>query len=385
MSGQPGIVQGQWVVTLRHYLPNELKTNHVSHIASLTADAATPFNCEIQSEFQLGELKGYAAKCDDTTKQELERLPEIVAIEPMKRYAHCSQQANAPWGLGRISTRSKLGAPPYTYKYRDDASGAGAVAYIIDTGINDAHVEFEGRARKGPKFVSTDPSGDEDVHGHGTHVAGTVASRAYGVAKKAGVVGVKVFSDQYGTAQTNDIIAALEWVVEDAKNHPGKAVVNMSLGGPESDALDNAVDATIRAGVIVCVAAGNEKSPAETTSPARTPLAITVGATSVNDTIASWSNYGKMVDVLAPGVDILSCWIGSPTATNTISGTSMATPHVAGAVACLLSGKDDNKVDEVMGELLILADKNKISGFSTQAVGRTVNALLHNSTSAADN
>jgi subtilisin family serine protease len=187
-------------------------------------------------------------------------ISQVLSIEPEQLYRHCNVQKNSPWGISRVSTRTKLGTPPYSYTYRDDAAGSGTVAYVIDTGINDKHVEFEDRAKKGPKFVSDRVSNDEDVHGHGTHCAGTIASRAYGVAKKATVVGVKVFGDRTGTAQTSDIIKALEWVVSDVsvKGMGGRAVVNMSLGGPPSEALDAAVASTVRKGVFVCVAAGND-------------------------------------------------------------------------------------------------------------------------------
>lgn len=337
---------------------------------------------EILQRFDLYDSKGYSAKFDDATKEELEKIPHVVSIEPEQLYRHCNIQPNSPWGISRVSTRTKLGAPPYSYTYRDDVAGSGTVAYVIDTGINNKHVEFEGRAQKGPKFVSDNVSNDEDVHGHGTHCAGTIASRAYGVAKKANVVGVKVFGDRTGTAQTSDIIKALEWVISDisAKGMGGRAVVNLSLGGPPSDALDAAVASTVHKGVVVCVAAGNEPEDIQE-SPAREPLAITVGATDIKDQLAKFSSYGKFVDILAPGVDILSCWTGGPTSTKTISGTSMATPHVGGVACCLLSdptlaGGQATTYD-VMSKILILADKNKITG--TDA--RTVNALLHNTTS----
>ncbi|KAF4275391.1 hypothetical protein LV164_003197 [Aspergillus fumigatus] len=369
-------VPGQWVVRVKPYLTPELvQKEHLSLLEEKTEDPATPFNVEILQQFDLYDSKGYSAKFDDATKEELEKIPHVVSIEPEQLYRHCNIQPNSPWGISRVSTRTKLGAPPYSYTYRDDVAGSGTVAYVIDTGINNKHVEFEGRAQKGPKFVSDNVSNDEDVHGHGTHCAGTIASRAYGVAKKANVVGVKVFGDRTGTAQTSDIIKALEWVISDisAKGMGGRAVVNLSLGGPPSDALDAAVASTVHKGVVDIQE-----------SPAREPLAITVGATDIKDQLANFSSYGKFVDILAPGVDILSCWTGGPTSTKTISGTSMATPHVGGVACCLLSdptlaGGQATTYD-VMSKILILADKNKITG--TDA--RTVNALLHNTTSPMD-
>ncbi|KAE8346114.1 hypothetical protein BDV24DRAFT_124320 [Aspergillus arachidicola] len=391
MTTEQTTVPGHWVVRVKPYLSPELvQKEHLSLVAEKTEDPATRFNADILQQFDLHDLKGYSAKFDDATKEELERMPHVLSIEPQQLYRHCNVQQNSPWGISRVSTRAKLGTPPYSYTYRDDVAGSGTVAYVIDTGINDEHVEFEGRAEKGPKFVSDNVSNDEDVHGHGTHCAGTIASQAYGVAKKANVVGVKVFGDQTGTAQTSDIIKALEWVVSDvsARGIGGRAVVNMSLGGPPSDALDAAVASTVRQGVVACAAAGNAKpgkAPEEVNgSPAREPLAITVGATDINDQFAHFSFYGKFVDILAPGVDILSCWKGGPTSTETISGTSMATPHVAGVACCLLSDPSlatgQVTTYDIMGKILILADKNKIAG--TEA--RTINALLHNTTSPMD-
>ncbi|KAF9773576.1 hypothetical protein IL306_008594 [Fusarium sp. DS 682] len=186
----------------------------------------------------------------------------VLSVEPVRYFSHCQliTQPNTPWGLERISQPRKVQQnEPYHYRYRDDAAGQNTVAYIIDTGINASHIEFEGRASQGPKFVSsTPPSSDGDVVGHGTHVAGTVGSRAYGVAKKVQIISIKVFSDITGTARTDDIIKALEWIVSDARARGKKAAVNMSLGGGISPALNAAVAATVRSGIVVCVAAGNE-------------------------------------------------------------------------------------------------------------------------------
>ncbi|OOQ91480.1 putative alkaline serine protease (PR1) [Penicillium brasilianum] len=388
MSTQQNIVPGQWIVSVKPYLTPELLQNeHLSALEDMTVDPSTPFKMEVLQKFDLPELKGYSAKFNDATKTELEKMSHVLAIEPEQLYDHCAVQADAPWGLGRISTRARLGPPPYRYQYREDAAGANTFVYVIDTGINDQHVEFERRASKGRKFVSDAPSSDEDIHGHGTHCAGTIASRAYGVAKKANVIGVKVFSDVTGYAQTSDIISALDWVVSDVNERGinGHAVVNMSLGGGSSVALDNAVASAVRHGAVVCVAAGNEALDAQEGSPAREPLAITVGATDVGDTLPPWSGYGKIVDILAPGVDVLSCWVGSQTATKRISGTSMATPHVSGVASCLLSDASwtERNPSEIMPKILILADKNKVNGI-TPPRERTIDALLQNTTGPTD-
>lgn len=187
-------------------------------------------------------------------------------MEPVQIYTHCKlvTQKNAPWGLQRVSASGKVGSSPFTYKYDDNAAGEGVIAYVIDTGINDTHVEFGGRASKGPKFVKTwidegQTVSDEDKDGHGTHCAGTIGSAAYGVAKKVKIVGIKVFNDGPSLGASNaDIIAAIEYVVSEHKRHGKKSVINMSLGGGPSVALDLAVAAAARSGVVVCVAAGNE-------------------------------------------------------------------------------------------------------------------------------
>ncbi|VBB79533.1 Putative Alkaline serine protease [Podospora comata] len=375
-SNEPQIVPGQWIVTLRPYATSAIKSTHVSLLHNLTDDTSSPVNVSINSEFDLPEIRGYTASFDEATKAELEALPEVADIEPVQIFKHCAAvtQSNAPWGLARISTRSKLPpAGPYTYKYTN--TGEGAIAYVIDTGINDAHVDFEGRASKGPKFVTVAAGvevSDEDLNGHGTHVAGTIAGKTYGVAKKAQVIGIKVFDDSPEPgAQTGDIISALDYVVKEFKEHGKPSVVNLSLGGGASPAMDKAVASAVRSGVTVVVAAGNEARQATTSSPAREPLAITVGASDVGDKAANFSNYGKMVDIFAPGVQILSTWIGGTEATNTISGTSMASPHVAGAVAQII-GAEPTEPLLVVPKLLQWAEKNDLSGLKE----RTINALL---------
>jgi subtilisin family serine protease len=289
-----------------------------------------------------------------------------LSVEPVRHFTHCQRavQGDAPWGLERISQRRQVQPnPPYKYTYPADAQGQDTFAYIIDTGIKPDHIEFGGRVSPGRKFVtSTPPASDADVVGHGTHVAGTIGGENYGVAKKVQLVPVKVFSDITGSARTDDIIVALEWVRSQARGQ--KAAVNMSLGGSYSPALNAAVAATVRSGVVVCVAAGNEMDLTDRKSPASEPLAITVAAMDKTDEISDFSNYGRFVDVFGPGTDITSSWIGSNNASKTISGTSMATPHITGLACCILS---DNAVAaqtpyEVASEIGIRADKNKLNG-----------------------
>ncbi|KAG7137150.1 Alkaline protease 1 like protein [Verticillium longisporum] len=376
MSGE--IIPGEWLVTLKPYANESIDSEHASLLSTRTADPDTHFNCDVQCHFALPELRGYSAKFDDATRAEVEALPEVQAVEPLQVYRHCAAagatavQSNAPWGLARISQRGRVApAGPWEYKY-DANAGAGTVAYILDTGIRDTHDEFEGRASKGPTFSQGRPASDEDRDGHGTHVAGTIGGKTYGVAKKAELVGVKVFNDDPQPGATNaDIIRALEWVVDQVKSHGKPSVVNMSLGGGASAALDAAVASTVRVGIVVVVAAGNDGRLADRGSPAREPLAITVGASDVKDAGAIFTSSGKVVDIFAPGVDIKSSWNTGDDAVESLDGTSMASPHVAGAVCYLLSQK---RVEPllVMPQLLGWADKNKLTGLKD----RTIDALL---------
>jgi cerevisin len=234
------------------------------------------------------------------------------------------------------------------YDYVADG-GEGVDVYVIDTGINVKHEEFEGRAAWGKTMPANDV--DDDNNGHGTHCAGTIASRKYGVAKNANVIAVKVLGSN-GSGSMSDVVGGVSWAANtaakklaDAKaefkasgksSHKG-SVANMSLGGGKSRALDDSVNKAVRSGMHFAVAAGNDNKDACSYSPAAAELAVTVGASAVADARAYFSNHGTCVDVLAPGLNILSTWIGSDHATNTISGTSMASPHTAGLLAYLLS------------------------------------------------
>lgn len=253
---------------------------------------------------------------------------------------------NAPWGLARISHRDSLSFGTFNkYLYAEDA-GEGVDVYVIDTGTNIEHVDFEGRAFWG----KTIPVGDEDVdgNGHGTHCSGTVAGKRFGVAKKAHVYAVKVLRSN-GSGSMSDVVKGVEWAasnhaqnLEAAKKGKGRkgwkgSTANMSLGGGKSVTLDLAVNAAVDTGMHFAVAAGNDNADSCNYSPAAAEKAITVGASTLADERAYFSNYGRCNDIFAPGLNILSTWIGSKYAVNTISGTSMASPHVAGLLAYYLS------------------------------------------------
>ena len=280
-------------------------------------------------------LKGFSIELNEQQAQKLAGDPLVKYVEEDGVVEIDTTQTGATWGLDRIDQRDLPLSTTYTY----NATGAGVKAYIIDTGINVAHNEFGGRAING--FDAVDNAlPAADCNGHGTHVAGTVGGATYGVAKGVTLVAVRVL-DCGGSGTNAGVIAGVNWVATDhAAGQP--AVANMSLGGGISQALDDAVNAAIADGVTFGVAAGNGDALGNAVnacngSPSRVANAITVSATSSNDTKASFANYGTCVDIFAPGVSITSSWYSSNTATNTISGTSMATPHVVGAAALYLS------------------------------------------------
>jgi len=254
-------------------------------------------------------------------------------------------EKNAPWGLARISHRDRLSFGTFNkYLYTDDG-GEGVDAYIVDTGTNYNHVDFEGRA----KWGKTIPANDEDIdgNGHGTHCSGTVAGKKFGVAKKAKVIAVKVLKTN-GSGTMSDVIKGVEYAAESHLKQQDLAkkgkrsgfkgsVANMSLGGGKSPALDASVNAAVDTGLHFAVAAGNDNADSCRYSPAAAKNAVTVGASTLGDERAYFSNFGKCTDIFAPGLNILSTWIGSNYSTNTISGTSMASPHICGLLAYYLS------------------------------------------------
>jgi serine protease len=260
-------------------------------------------------------------------------------------------QANPTWGLDRIDQTSL--PLNQSYDYKRDASNVNV--YVIDTGILNSHVEFEGRAQSGIDTIDDD-SDSTDCNGHGTHVAGTIGGKTYGVAKKVKLFGVRVL-DCEGSGQYSDVIAGVDWVTA---NHVKPAVVNMSLGGPVSQALDDAIKNSIQAGITYVVAAGNENQDACNSSPAGVAQALTVGSTDSADKRSSFSNHGSCVNIMAPGSRILSATHTSNSATETLSGTSMAAPHVAGVAALYLSSQPQASPQNVFETLRSNSVSNKI-------------------------
>ncbi|KAF2454161.1 peptidase S8/S53 domain-containing protein [Lineolata rhizophorae] len=295
-----------------------------------------------------GGMMGYAGHFDEDVIDQIRRHPDVDYVERDSevRTMEGTTENNAPWGLARISHRHSLSFGTFNkYLYSEDG-GDGVDVYIIDTGTNIEHVDFEGRASWG----KTIPANDEDVdgNGHGTHCSGTVAGKKYGVAKKAHIKAVKVLRSN-GSGTMSDVVKGVEYAaeqhsqaVEAAKKGKGRkgfkgSAANMSLGGGKSVTLDLAVNAAVDAGLHFAVAAGNDNADSCNYSPAAAEKAITVGATTLADERAYFSNYGPCNDIFAPGLNILSSWIGSKYAYKKISGTSMASPHIAGLVAYMLS------------------------------------------------
>ncbi|KAJ5037329.1 uncharacterized protein L3040_007505 [Drepanopeziza brunnea f. sp. 'multigermtubi'] len=320
------VVKDSYIVVYNPAVEADIFEASIAEVSSLISKRAVAGG--IGAKYTIGDFKGYQITADTATLAEIAASPDVAYIEKdQKVYASAlTSQTGATWGLGRISHTLQDST---TYIY-DSTAGSGTTVYVVDTGILTTHTQFGGRATFGANYVDRS---NTDGNGHGTHCAGTIAGSTYGVAKAAKLVAVKVLAAD-GSGTTSGVISGIQYV---GTNAPAKSVLSMSLGGTLSTALNTAVRNTIAKGVTVVVAAGNDNKNAASFSPASEPLAITVGAIDINDNRASFSNFGALVDIFAPGVNVLSSWIGSNSATNTISGTSMATPHVAGLAAYLIA------------------------------------------------
>lgn len=314
-------------------------------------------------------LKGFSTSMSKAKAATLAADPRVAYVEQNATVRMTETQPGATWGLDRVDQRNLPLSTTYTY----DTTASNVTAYIIDTGIRTSHSEFGGRATVGTDTVGGGQNG-QDCQGHGTHVAGTVGGAKYGVAKGAKLVAVRVL-DCNGSGTTAGVIAGVDWVTANAVK---PAVANMSLGGGANTSLDDAVKRSIASGVTYAVAAGNGNFlglPARACnySPARVPEAITVGATDSADKRASFSNYGTCVDLFAPGVSITSAWKDNDTATNTISGTSMAAPHTAGVAALYLSANPTATPAQVSTALVNNATPDKVQN----PLSGSPNRLLH--------
>lgn len=307
-------------------------------------------------------LKGFSITLGSAQAAEaIARNPNVAFVEEDQVVTASVTQSGATWGLDRLDQRNLPLSTSYTYT----ATGAGVRAYIVDTGILPTHTQFGTRASTGYDAI-TPTAPKADCNGHGTHVAGTIGGSLYGVAKGVTLIGVRVL-DCNGSGSNTGVIAGVDWV---AANAIKPAVANMSLGGGASTAIDNAVAGAISKGITFVVAAGNSNANACNYSPARAVNAITVGATGSTDVRASYSNFGTCLDIFAPGSSITSAWFTSTTATNTISGTSMASPHVAGVAALFLQRKPTSLPQVVRDSLVANSTASKVTSAGTGSPNR---------------
>ncbi|KAM0441113.1 hypothetical protein ACHAPT_000418 [Fusarium lateritium] len=384
------LIPGSYIITLKSFLKTAELKSHLKWVDGVHKRSLNKRDIlngvEITYDGRYG-FKGYAGTFDKATIEEIKDNPLVELVEQdrvwtldwmaeepeeshLEKRALTTQQS-ATWGLGTISHRSR-GFTSYIY---DTIAGQGTYAYVIDTGIRATHNEFEGRATAAWTAFSGD---NADTAGHGTHVAGTIAGKTYGVAKKANIVGVKVFQGRQST--TSIILSGFNWAVNDIinKGRTTKSVINMSLGGEYSATFNNAIESASSSGVLSIIAAGNEAQNAGNTSPASAPSAVTVGAIDSNWVIADYSNYGSVLDIFGPGTNILSAWYTSNSATSTISGTSMATPHIVGLALYGISVQGLAGVSSVTNWLKTTATAGKITGSlrsSPNLIGNNGNSL----------
>ncbi len=352
-ADKANVIKGQYIVVLKD-----------GAALAPARSAAKAAGGEIRASYGKA-LNGFAATLSSTELSKVRANPAVDYVEADRVVKASATQSPATWGLDRIDQRNLPLSNSYTY----NQDGTGVTVYIIDTGIRTTHSEFEGRASSG--FDAVDGGAADDCNGHGTHVAGTVGSKTYGVAKKVSLVAVRVL-DCGGSGSTAGVINGINWVTN---NHAARAAANMSLGGGASASLDTAVRNSIAAGVTYALAAGNETTDACTRSPARTAEAITVGSTTNTDAKSSFSNYGSCVDIFAPGSNITSTWNTSDSATNTISGTSMATPHVAGAAALYLQANPTASPQAVRDALVASATQGVVSNPGPSSPNRLLYTL----------
>ncbi|KAI1281430.1 subtilisin-like protease PR1K [Xylaria sp. FL0933] len=348
------IIEGKYIVKMKSSSTVETLEAHKNLVSS-----------KVDYTYNSHKFAGFAVSMTPEEVEALQNMPDVEYIEHDAIVRASATQTNADWGLARLSNTSP-DSSTYTY---DDSAGEGVCAYVVDTGIDVDHPDFEGRATFASNQVDSD---NTDGNGHGTHVAGTIGSKTYGVAKKVNLYAVKVLGAD-GSGTNAGVIAGMDYVVSDAPSRdcPKGVVVNLSLGGGVSSSVNDAAANVVSAGNFMAVAAGNEAQDASNSSPASEPSVCTVGATDKTDTLSYFSNFGSLVDVLAPGSDIESTWPGGQT--NTISGTSMASPHVAGIGAYFL-GLGASSVEDLCDYIASQAQTGAISSVPSD----TVNAIIQN-------
>jgi len=353
----PEVIPGRYIVVFHPNTTTERTKAHLSKLASL--------NQNILHQYNIGGIfKGFAAELTDSALETVRSADEVAHVEAdqmMHVAASCHQQTGSEWGLSRLWQRTMSLHGKFTY---DSTGGAGVNAYIVDTGIRVTHSDFAGRCSWGANFVNDGKN--TDCNGHGTHVAGTVGGTTYGVAKKVTLIAVKVLGCT-GSGTNSGVIAGIDYSAESAIESGKPSVINMSLGGSLSTATNAAVDAANDAGIVVVVASGNSNADACGFSPASAKKVLSIGATTIadnggqmEDARSTFSNYGSCVHLFAPGQNIKSAWIDDNSDTNSISGTSMASPHVCGLAALYMSASGQSNPETVKTHIKNSATTNEI-------------------------
>lgn len=357
MAGVPDAVSGSYVVVVK----DAAMTRGSAAMATGAHDLAARYGGTVDHVYS-SAVHGFATHMSAQQARRLAADPSVAYVEQDRTFTLAETQTNPPsYGLDRIDQRSL----PLSNTYTFDTRATNVHAYVIDTGIRFSHQDFGGRATSGLDAVDNDMNAS-DCHGHGTHVSGTVGGNSFGVAKGVQLVGVRVLNCA-GSGTTAQIVAGVDWVTRNAIR---PATANMSLGGGANTTIDNAVANSIASGITYAIAAGNSNQNACNFSPARVPAAITAGASDRSDVRASFSNFGTCVDLFAPGVSITSAWFSSDTATNTISGTSMASPHLAGGAALILAANPTATPQQVRDQMVANATTGVIINPGTGSPNR---------------
>ncbi|KAI8267570.1 Alkaline proteinase [Colletotrichum sp. SAR 10_98] len=370
---EPKFAPGKYIVTLKEDAAANVDS-HLTWVADVhRRSLGKRDTVGIENKFNISNWNAYSGEFDEATIEEIKKSPEVALVEP-DYYMYLSDfvveevnpkralttQSGATWGLGTISHRTS-GSTQYVY---DTSAGANTYAYVVDSGVLSTHSQFGGRATLGYNVFS---SAHVDSIGHGTHVAGTIGGSTYGVAKQTNIISVKVFEGRQST--TSAILAGFNWAVNDivSKSRASRSVINMSLGGEATTTWTTAINAAYNQGVLSVVAAGNGDDngnplPVSSQSPANAPNALTVAAIDSSWRPASFTNYGAGVDIFGPGVSILSSYIGGNSATASLSGTSMAAPHLAGLAVYLQALEGLSTPAAVTNRIKALGTTGRVTG-----------------------